>query len=173
MKRPDPGDWEDRPHPRESSAPWWVALRHRTVAGLAAAAASIPAGVWLATGSLEDVAVVTAVVLASTSVPEVRDLVVDQAWRLVLERRLRAALLALRITDPRGRVPHVLRSAARSRGVVVRLWLPVGVEFRHLADRRHRLAELCFVDDVHVERRPGSPSVAEIVLVRRALGRRT
>jgi hypothetical protein len=162
-----------RPEPREPGAPWWVALRSRTRAFLAATVTAVPAAIWVGSGSVEDVGAVVLIMLASTALPEVREALAEQAWRVVLERRLRQAFLELPVVNGRGLTPTILRSAARGGSVIVRVWLPVGLTLEAVERARLRIAELCFVDEVLVGGREGSRNTAEIVLVRRTLGRRT
>jgi hypothetical protein len=171
-RRPDPGDWNERPHPRAPRAPWWVALRLRTRIEFLTTGSGFLAAVWDASDSIPRMVVVV-LVLLTMFIAEVREMAFGQFRRIVMERRLQAAFLELGICSRHRRhTPTILGSAARPNATVVRVWLPLGLTAADLAARRHDLAEVCLVDEVHVEQRPGRRDTAEVTLVRHRLGPR-
>ena len=149
-----------------------MVLRHRTVIELGTVVLALVGSIWFASDSRPRLIVVV-LVLSSLFLVGVREMVLGQFRRIVLQRRLQHAFLELGICSRRRRLtPSVLGSAALPGATVVRVWLPVGLTVDHIAARRHDLAEVCFVDTVEVERRPGRLNTVEVILVHRTLGRR-
>ncbi|MDL5157004.1 hypothetical protein [Actinomycetospora termitidis] len=172
-RRLDPGDWGERPQPRKPRAPHRVVLRHRTEIELGTLLGALGFSLWLGSGSWPRLLVVALLLVTLLSV-EVREMVLGQWRRIVMSRRLQQAFLELGICSRHRRLtPSVIDSSAMPGATVVRVWIPVGLTVDDLARQRHAIAETCFVDEVHVERRPGRTNTAEIILIHRTLGRRT
>lgn len=171
-RRLDPGERGEGPRPRKPMALWQVVRRHLTIVDLGTVVLALGSSIWFASDSVPRLIVVV-LVLSSLAFAEVREMVLGQFRRIVMQRRLQEAFLECRICSRhRGLTPSAIGSAAICGGTVVRVWLPVGLSVDDLAARRHELAEICFVDEVHVERRPGRLNIVEVVLVHRTLGRR-
>lgn len=172
-QRPDGGDWNESPHPRKPASPRLVVLRHSAETELASLFSGLVGATWLSADSIWRLVVVVVVVVSGPWSSGVREMVVGQYWRVVMSRRLQESFSELGICSRRRRLtPSVIGSAAMPGATIVRVWLPVGLTVDHLVARRHEIAEVCFVDEILVEKRPGRLNTVEVIMVRRTLGRR-
>lgn len=161
-------DFFDRYGPRRRRRsllpiPWrW---RYELTVGL-----GVPAGLDAVAAATHPVA--SAVVVAAAGVgylgwPTARNTVRTRARVLLTTHRLRVGMVECGVLSWSGRLPAVLWSAPRARGVEVTLWCPAGVDVHAFHATRARLAAACWAADVEVTRHPRRAQIVVLLVAMR------
>jgi len=92
--------------------------------------------------------------------------VVAEGMRVVLvQHRLRVGMVQANIVSWSGRLPAILLSGPRPRGVRVLLWCPAGVDVHAFHANRSLLAAACWAADVEIARHPTRSQLVVLLVV--------
>ena len=106
--------------------------------------------------------------LAHLGSAPVRRFTSQQFWRIVIQHRLRVGFVQAGVYNWSGRIPAILWTSARPKGVRVYLWCPAGVDVNMLKRARSVLAAACWAADVRVWRHRRHANMVVLFVVTRS-----
>lgn len=118
-----------------------------------------------ATHPIAAICVALTVVTGYVGWPAARHWLHARLWCVLVPHRLRVGMAEAGVTSWSGRLPTVLWTSARPRGVRVLLWCPAGVDVHAFQATRSELAAACWAVEVEVVRHPRFAHIVVLLVV--------
>ncbi|WP_433290774.1 hypothetical protein ACQPZQ_00265 [Pseudonocardia sp. CA-142604] len=128
----------------------------------------IPYGFSVLAGAIHPIAAVGLALAAGVGCgwwPPGRRVVAEGTQVVLVQHRLRVGMVQANIMSWSGRLPAILLSSPRPRGVRVLLWCPAGVDVHAFHANRSLLAAACWAADVEITRHPTRSQLVVLLVV--------